>query len=180
MLTTKVLSIQHKPSLVALGIALGTNLLNQFIVEPLSTDNMLRRYRMEEKGFTDSAAYKVRNSYLIVETTPCVSTNISVRHRDVWESFSRWIDRTIVNRLLSPTTWSILCTETQGFFWEVSRTVVFAEFDYTMCRNNPWLLSISCIATIASLAVIYVLWLYYLKYNPKTTLVHVPYSVVCC
>ena len=98
MLTTKVLSIPHKPSLVALGIALGTNLLNQFIVEPLSTDNMLRRYRMEEKGFTDSAAYKVRNSYLIVETTPCVSTNISVRHRDVCESFSRWIDRTIVNR----------------------------------------------------------------------------------
>lgn len=31
----------------ALGIALGMNALNQFLLEPMSTDNMMRRYDLE-------------------------------------------------------------------------------------------------------------------------------------
>lgn len=61
MITTKVLvKVPQKPSLIALGVALGTNMLNQFFLEPLSTDNMMQRYKMEDEGADmDSPEYKV-------------------------------------------------------------------------------------------------------------------------
>jgi hypothetical protein len=43
----------------ALGVALVMTLLNQFILEPKSTENMMERYRLEEvPGATDSEEYK--------------------------------------------------------------------------------------------------------------------------
>ena len=43
----------------ALGISLTMTLLNQFILEPKSTKNMMERYRLEEApGGQDSAEYK--------------------------------------------------------------------------------------------------------------------------
>jgi hypothetical protein len=42
----------------ALGIALVMTLLNQFILEPKATDNMMRRYDLENSNQQDSDEYK--------------------------------------------------------------------------------------------------------------------------
>jgi hypothetical protein len=42
----------------ALGIALVMTLLNQFVLEPSATDNMMRRYDLENSNRQDSDEYK--------------------------------------------------------------------------------------------------------------------------
>jgi hypothetical protein len=42
----------------ALAISLAMTLLNQFILEPVATNNMLERYRLEEEGKESSGEYK--------------------------------------------------------------------------------------------------------------------------
>lgn len=42
----------------ALGLALAMNLLNQFYLEPVSTNNMMRRYDLEQQNETETAEYK--------------------------------------------------------------------------------------------------------------------------
>lgn len=41
----------------ALAVALAMTVANQFVLEPLSTDNMMRRYQLEDAGQTKSDEY---------------------------------------------------------------------------------------------------------------------------
>jgi len=56
--TLKSLSILTTKSTKALGISLVMTLINQFYLEPTSTDNMMERYRLEDTGGQDSEQYK--------------------------------------------------------------------------------------------------------------------------
>lgn len=47
-----------KKSQQALVVSLAMTLLNQFVLEPKSTDNMLERYRLEDAGQDQSDQYK--------------------------------------------------------------------------------------------------------------------------
>jgi hypothetical protein len=42
----------------ALGVALAMTMINQFVLEPISTDNMMRRYELEDAGNNKSDEYK--------------------------------------------------------------------------------------------------------------------------
>lgn len=55
---TKLSPPTMKQSRVALTLALAMTLLNQFVLEPTATKNMLERYRLEEDGKESSDEYK--------------------------------------------------------------------------------------------------------------------------
>jgi hypothetical protein len=59
LVTIPSLSVGAKKSTTVLGVALAMTLLNQFYLEPLSTDNMMERYRLEDTpGGKDTDEYK--------------------------------------------------------------------------------------------------------------------------
>jgi hypothetical protein len=59
LVTLKTTSVVTVKSTKALGVALVSTLLNQFYLEPTSTNNMMERYRLEDlPGGKDSERYK--------------------------------------------------------------------------------------------------------------------------
>jgi hypothetical protein len=59
LVTVPSLSVAAKKSTIVLGVALAMTLLNQFYLEPLSTNNMMERYRLEDTpGGKDTDEYK--------------------------------------------------------------------------------------------------------------------------
>jgi hypothetical protein len=59
LVTLPSLTVAVKKSTIVLGVALGMTLLNQFYLEPLSTNNMMERYRLEDTpGGKDTDEYK--------------------------------------------------------------------------------------------------------------------------
>jgi hypothetical protein len=58
IITLKCLKIATAKSQKALAVSLAMTLLNQFLLEPKSTRNMLDRYRMEDEGRDNTDEYK--------------------------------------------------------------------------------------------------------------------------
>jgi hypothetical protein len=58
IITLKSLKIATAKSQKALAVSLAMTLLNQFLLEPKSTRNMLDRYRMEDEGRDNADEYK--------------------------------------------------------------------------------------------------------------------------
>jgi len=56
--TVRSLSIYSKKAVTALAVALAMTVLNQFVLEPISSNNMMERYNLEDAGDTGTDRYK--------------------------------------------------------------------------------------------------------------------------
>jgi hypothetical protein len=58
LVTVRSLSIYSKKAVTALAVALAMTVLNQFVLEPISSNNMMERYNLEDAGDTGTDRYK--------------------------------------------------------------------------------------------------------------------------